>query len=113
MAPAIVDAGAIWVVAQLTSAASLLALEPDLALSMAFERRLGVTGLSLFARKAPGGVDIEVRSFAPSAGVDEDPACGSGNGSIAVFQAACGLLPRGGARIFDRHRPPQRVFSRA
>jgi PhzF family phenazine biosynthesis protein len=95
--PAIVDVGAIWIVAQLPSEASLLALEPDLARSAALERRLGVTGVSAFARRAGGGLDLEVRSFAPSCGVDEEPVCGSGNGSIAVFQAARGLLPPGGA----------------
>jgi PhzF family phenazine biosynthesis protein len=97
VAPAIVDVGAIWIVAQLPSAASLLALEPDFARSAGLERRLGVIGLSLFARKERGGLDIEVRSFAPSSGVEEDPVCGSGNGSIAVFQAARGLPPPGGA----------------
>ena len=97
-APAIVNVGAVWIVAQLPSVEALLALTPDFARSAAFERRLGVTGLSVFARRASGDPEIEVRSFAPSCGVDEDPVCGSGNGSVAVFQAARGLLPSGGAR---------------
>jgi PhzF family phenazine biosynthesis protein len=96
--PAIIDVGAVWVVAQLADAASLLAAEPDFARSARFERRLGVTGLSLFGRHGPGsGHEIEVRSFAPSCGVDEDPVCGSGNGSIAVLRATRGLLPKEGA----------------
>lgn len=64
---------------------SLLALKPDLARSSNFERRLGATGISVFARYMGGTKAIEVRSFAPSCGVNEDPGCGSGNGSIAVF----------------------------
>ena len=36
--------------------------------------------------------------FAPSCGVNEDPVCGSGNGSVAVFRATRGLLPTGGSR---------------
>ena len=98
VSPAIVDVGAVWIVAQLPSVDSLLALTPDFARSAALERRLGLTGVSVFAKRDGGGPDLEVRSFAPSSGANEDPVCGSGNGSIAVFQATRGLLPPGGAR---------------
>jgi PhzF family phenazine biosynthesis protein len=91
-APALVDVGAKWIVAQLPSVASLLALAPDMARCAAFEAGLGVTGLSVFANLAGEGHDIEVRSFAPSCGVDEDPVCGSGNGSVAVFRRERGLI---------------------
>ncbi len=96
--PAIINVGAVWVIAQVASVDALLALTPDFARSAAFERRLGATGVTLFAQRSDGGADIEVRSFAPSCGVNEDPVCGSGNGSIAVFRARRGLLPAGGAR---------------
>lgn len=96
-APAIIDVGPVWVVAQLPTADDVLALEPNLARSAAFERRLGLTGVSVFGARGEGDAAIEVRSFAPSCGVDEDPVCGSGNGSIAVFRRARGLLPTGGA----------------
>lgn len=96
-APAILDVGAIWVVAQLPTAEGVLALEPDLARSAAFERRLGVTGVSVFGAHEAGDAEIEVRSFAPSCGVGEDPVCGSGNGSVAVFRRERGLVPAGGA----------------
>lgn len=95
--PAIIDVGAVWVVAQLEDAEALLALKPDFARSARFERRLGVTGLSLFGKHSAGDAAIEVRSFAPSCGVDEDPVCGSGNGSIAVFRNANGAFPNDGA----------------
>jgi PhzF family phenazine biosynthesis protein len=94
--PAIVDVGVVWLVAQLADVAALLALRPDMARCAALERRRGVTGVTVFARKG-GGPDVEVRSFAPSDGVNEDPVCGSGNGSVAVFQAVRRLLPAGGA----------------
>jgi PhzF family phenazine biosynthesis protein len=97
IAPAIVNVGAVWVVAQLPSVASLLSLTPDFARSAAFEKRLGVTGLSVFAAYGSGSTEIEVRSFAPSCGVDEDPVCGSGNGSVAVFRRERGLVDRAGA----------------
>jgi PhzF family phenazine biosynthesis protein len=96
--PAIVNVGAVWVVAQLADADALLALEPDYARSARFERRLGATGLSLFGAHAHGEAAIEVRSFAPSCGVEEDPVCGSGNGSVAVFRSLRGMLAAGGDR---------------
>ncbi|SFJ92122.1 phenazine biosynthesis protein PhzF family [Bosea sp. OK403] len=96
--PAIVNVGPVWVIAELSSVEALLALKPDFARSAAFERRIGVTGITLFAQRGAGGPEIEVRTFAPSCGVYEDPVCGSGNGSIAVFRHARGLLPAAGAR---------------
>ena len=96
VAPAIVNIGAVWVVAQLPNVDDLLALKPDFARSADFERRLGVTGLSVFAVHESGDAAIEVRSFAPSYGVDEDPVCGSGNGGVAVFQRERELLPTAG-----------------
>jgi PhzF family phenazine biosynthesis protein len=95
-APAIVYVGAIWVVVPMIDAAAVLALRPDFARLAAFERRLGVTGLTVFGRYPRGDVAIEVRSFAPSCGVEEDPVCGSGNASVAAFQWARGLLATGG-----------------
>ena len=97
-APGIVNVGAIWIVVQLNDAASVLDLRPDLARLAELERRLGVTGLTVFgAREHGDDAAIEVRTFAPSCGVDEDPVCGSGNGSVAAFQWQRGLLPPGGA----------------
>jgi PhzF family phenazine biosynthesis protein len=96
--PTIVNVGAVWIVASVSDADQLLSLEPDFSRSAAFERRLGVTGVTLFAPKEPGGADIEVRSFASSQGVNEDPVCGSGNGSVAVFRHANGLIPPDGVR---------------
>lgn len=91
--PAIVNVGAVWVVAQLPSLEALLALMPNHGRSAEFERHLGANGLSVFALRQGGDKALEVRSFAPSCGVPEDPVCGSGNGSIAVFLRERGLLP--------------------
>jgi PhzF family phenazine biosynthesis protein len=96
--PGIVNVGAVWIVVQLGDAASVLDLRPDLARLADLERRLGVTGLTVFgAREHGDDAAIEVRAFAPSCGVEEDPVCGSGNGSVAAFQWQRGLLPPGGA----------------
>lgn len=95
-APAIVDVGPVWVIAQLDYASSVLDLRPDFTRLAQLERRLGVTGVTVFGAHAHGDPAIEVRTFAPSCGVEEDPVCGSGNASVAAFQWARGLLPPGG-----------------
>lgn len=96
VAPAIVNVGAIWVILPMSDAAAVHDLRPDFARLAAFERRLGVTGLAVFGRYPQGDLAMEVRAFAPSCGVEEDPVCGSGNASVAAFQWARGLLPAGG-----------------
>ncbi len=95
-APAVVDVGPKWIVAEVEDVDALLAMTPDFAALAVLERRLAATGVTLFARRGDGH-DIEVRSFAPSAGVPEDPVCGSGNGAVAVFRSRGGLLPPAGA----------------
>jgi PhzF family phenazine biosynthesis protein len=96
-APGLVNVGPIWIVAQLNDAAKVLDLRPDFAALAELERRLGVTGLTVFGtHEHADEAAIEVRSFAPSSGIEEDPVCGSGNGSVAAFQWQRGLLPAGG-----------------
>jgi len=95
-APATVDVGPVWVIAHLPDVATVLDLRPDLTALAAFERRTGVTGLTVFGRHEQGDLTIEVRTFAPSCGVDEDPVCGSGNGSVAAYQWAQRILPPDG-----------------
>ena len=93
--PMIVDVGAVWCVAQIKDVHALLALQPDFARSNSFEQRLGLTGITVFARTGAGH-NLEVRSFAPSCGVNEDPVCGSGNGSVAAFLSHHGMVPATG-----------------
>lgn len=102
--PAIVNVGPIWVIAQMVDANSVLNLRPDFARLSEFERRLGVTGLTVFGAHERGDAAIEVRTFAPSCGVEEDPVCGSGNGSVAVFQWERGLLPPSGNYVAAQGR---------
>ncbi|MCS0615111.1 PhzF family phenazine biosynthesis protein [Massilia kyonggiensis] len=84
--PALVDAGTRWVVAQLPDARAVLAAAPDLARMKAHDAASGNTGVIVFGPHDDGaGARIEVRAFAPAHGVDEDPVCGSGNGSIAAY----------------------------
>ncbi|MBG1233810.1 PhzF family phenazine biosynthesis protein [Aestuariivirga litoralis] len=98
VAPAIVDVGAVWIVACLESSAAVLQLKPDLARLSALSTKLKVIGITLFGAHEQGAAGIEVRTFAPAHGVDEDPVCGSGNGCVAAFHWERGLLGAGGGK---------------
>lgn len=92
-APAIeaIDVGPVWLTAELADAEVLLALRPELATLERLTRRLGATGVTLHADQPEGAAtDVAVRSFAPAAGVPEDPVCGSGNACVAVQRRASG-----------------------
>jgi PhzF family phenazine biosynthesis protein len=95
LTPATVNVGPVWIVAQLPSAQDVIALAPDMARLQKLEQKLRATGLTVFGKHAAGDAAIEVRSFAPSAGITEDPVCGSGNGSVAAFQWAANPAPGG------------------
>jgi len=98
-APRIIDVGPRWLVTRLHDAAAVVGLQPDLPRVAALTRRVEATGVTVFGLYPPGGpATIEVRSFAPSDGVDEDPVCGSGNGCVAVFARDGGLLEALGRR---------------
>ncbi|MFN9775546.1 MAG: PhzF family phenazine biosynthesis protein [Burkholderiales bacterium] len=87
-----IDVGPVWITAALADAAAVLALRPDMAALDAIGRRLGVTGVTVHGpdRSGASGADIAVRSFAPAAGVPEDPVCGSGNACVAIQRRAAG-----------------------
>jgi len=92
-----IDVGPVWLTAALRDAAQVLGLRPDMSALESISRRLGVTGVTVHApRTAQAGgpwsdsPDIAVRSFAPAAGVPEDPVCGSGNACVALQRRAGG-----------------------
>lgn len=84
----LVEVGPVWLTLQLPTVASVLALRPDMGQLSRLEEAVGIT---VFALGEHG--EIEVRSFAPAAGVPEDPVCGSGNGSVAALIRRHHLLP--------------------
>lgn len=90
--PSVIDVGAVWIVAKAASARTVIGIKPDLARCAAFDSKFAATGVVVFGPHDGGEAAIEVRAFAPSHGVDEDPVCGSGNGSVAVFQHRRGIL---------------------
>lgn len=84
--PRVIDVGPKWITALMKDAAVVRAVKPDLVRMPAFEKKVGGTGVVIFGRHPNGGAAaVEVRAFAPSDGVPEDPVCGSGNGCVAVF----------------------------
>ncbi|MHB8691131.1 MAG: PhzF family phenazine biosynthesis protein [Solirubrobacteraceae bacterium] len=78
------DNGPRFVLVEAPDAATLSALEPD----MAALEDLGETGVSCFALTGPA--TAKVRMFAPGSGVAEDPATGSAAGPLAVHLARHG-----------------------
>jgi PhzF family phenazine biosynthesis protein len=84
-----VSTGIFWLIAQVASLDAMLRVQPDMMALMKVPQ-----GLSIFCIGAQSsGADIHVRSFAPEAGVWEDPVTGSSNGCIAAFVAKHALLP--------------------
>ena len=84
--PCLVDVGARWVVAQLPTAQAVLDAMPDLQRMRLQDSKGKHTGVVIFGKHAPESeARIEVRAFAPAQGVNEDPVCGSGNGSVAAY----------------------------
>jgi len=97
-----VDVGPIWVVGEMTDAAALAALKPDMSALAEWSESLRVTGTTVFAPSQDSLAKIHVRSFAPAHGVAEDPVCGSGNLSVAVFLRENQLLERFGKTYVAR-----------
>ncbi len=83
--PQIVNVGPKWIIAQLANAAKVHECKPDFAKMKIFEQAKGATGVTIFGKYEDSEDFIEVRSYAPSDGIDEDPVCGSGNGSVCAY----------------------------
>ncbi len=81
-----VDNGPGWAVVRLATAREVLALEPDL--SRIPDAMVGAIGAY------PDGSDhaFEMRTFAPAAGVPEDPVCGSMNAAVGQWLTRIGAV---------------------
>ena len=80
-----IDVGPVWLVGEMTDAAALAALKPDMSALAEWTTSLGATGVTVFAPSGEPDCALHVRSFAPAGGVPEDPVCGSGNISVAAY----------------------------
>lgn len=91
-ASAIIDVGAVWITLQLSNAEEVRNLRPDMT-KLSTLIPSGITGVTVFGFISDNAEsDIEVRSFAPTEGIDEDPVCGSGNGCVATLVKELGLI---------------------
>ena len=82
------DNGPVWIGLLLDQADTVLGLEPDHA-ALRLLPKVGV-----IAAHGPGGpADFEVRAFAASIGVAEDPVTGSLNASLAQWLVPTGVAP--------------------
>ena len=104
LAPACVEGGRRWWLAELADEANVRRMKPDRAAILALARHNDALGLCVFAR-APAGRDYElvVRAFPLGVGIAEDPASGAANGAIAAFLDERGAL----GALGDRFRVSQ------
>jgi PhzF family phenazine biosynthesis protein len=94
----IVSTGLPWLVVVLDGLATTRALRPDFALLGEVAAGEEATGVTVFCVEAEDpACRLHLRSFAPGAGVPEDPVCGSGNGAVAAYVACHGVL--GGSEL--------------
>jgi PhzF family phenazine biosynthesis protein len=88
--PLILNVGPRWLVAELTSAAAVDALAPDMQAISELSNRLAIGGVTVYGASKDGRSAFHVRSFAPAHGIPEDPVCGSGNISVAAYLKKAG-----------------------
>src|SRR5947199_146213 len=89
----VVSTGIPWVVVALDGLPAVRALSPDFGLVAAVAAEEEATGVTVFCRAAEDpACAVHLRSFAPGAGIPEDPVCGSGNGAVAAYAARHGLF---------------------
>ena len=79
------EVGPVWLVSEMSDAAALAAVKPDMSALAEWSESLNATGVTVFARSGEADCAIHVRSFAPAHGIAEDPVCGSGNICVAAY----------------------------
>ncbi|MBM4409860.1 MAG: PhzF family phenazine biosynthesis protein [Chloroflexi bacterium] len=97
-APALVDVGPVWLIVQVPSIEALSGATPDLAAVSMMSAAAGAIGISAFTidTRMDAAERVHLRTWAPAAGVPEDPACGSCNAALGAYLGATGLLSRTG-----------------
>jgi len=102
--PATVVVGVGWHIVPLQGLESVRNLAPDLGRLALIERRTGHP-VTVFCREAEDpSCSLRLRSFAPGAGIPEDPVCGSGNGCVGAY-----LARASGARAPFEYRAEQGI----
>ncbi len=96
----VIDAGPFWMVARVESREQLDNLKPNSEQLIELSTQTGSLGVNVFALGENNRIDV--RTFAPLAGIIEDPVCGSGNAAIAAYMRASGLLTKLGSTYTAR-----------
>ena len=99
LAPACVEGGRRWWLAELADEAAVRGMKPDRAAILALARHNDSLGLCVFARAARPDYELVVRAFPLGVGIVEDPASGAANGAIAAFLDESGALDGLGERF--------------
>ena len=94
LAPALVEGGRRWWLAELADAAAVRGMRPDSAAIAVLAAETASLGLCVFARNEPGDAsgELVVRAFPLGVGIAEDPASGAANAAIAAFLDEAGAL---------------------
>lgn len=87
LAPALVDGGRRWWIAEFADENAVRSWQPNHAAIKALARADACMGLCVFARCANADYALVVRAFPAGAGIVEDPASGAANGLIAAYIA--------------------------
>lgn len=103
LAPACVEGGRRWWLAELGDEATVRAMKPDRAAILALARHNDSLGLCVFARSGGPDYELVVRAFPLGVGIVEDPASGAANAAIAAFLDESGAL----GELGDRFRVSQ------
>lgn len=92
LAPALVEGGRRWWLAELANEREVRGMQPDAAAILALARASDSLGLCVFARSPGASHDLVVRAFPLGVGLQEDPASGAANAAIAAFLDESGAL---------------------
>lgn len=98
LAPAVVEGGRRWWLAELADEAAVRSMRPDFGAIATLARETDSLGLCVFARCANQPYQLVVRAFPLGVGIDEDPASGAANAAIAAFLEESGALGALGSR---------------
>ena len=98
-APALVEGGRRWWLAELRDEQQVRAMQPDDAAILALAKASDSLGLCVFARTPSQPTGLVVRAFPMGVGLREDPASGAANAAIAAFLDEVGALGDLGRRF--------------
>jgi PhzF family phenazine biosynthesis protein len=112
------DVGPVWITGEMTDAAALAALKPDMSALAEWSFAIHASGVTVFAASGESDSAFHVRSFAPAHSIPEDPVCGSGNICVAAYlrhakRAPASYVARQGMQMGRDGRVHMRVTSEA